>query len=95
MYEPTLRADYSMFDTYPHRVGRPRLACRVVAQFADRDARITEALVAEWAGHAAGPFELERVAGPHMFPMDRAQKQAWLAQIVAHLERTRSPGPSG
>jgi len=85
VYLPVLRSDYSMFDEYafeglPGRPGTP-----IVAQWAGDDARITRDLVAGWEGLSAPGFALERLPGPHMFPLDRDLKRGWLEGVVGHL----------
>lgn len=43
---------------------------------------------AGWERETAGEFVLESVEGPHMFPLDKDLKRAWLEKVVGHLRVT-------
>lgn len=59
----------------------------MTAFYGDADTRVTEAMVAAWAGVTAGDTRVARVGGPHLWPLQRGPKTAWLAEVVADLAR--------
>jgi len=84
IYEPILRADYTMFDEYPGAT--EPLTCPIVAMWGDGDTRITEQMVHGWS-RFGGSFELIRCQGPHMWPIHTEFKTPWLRSCVQVLER--------
>lgn len=67
LFEPLLRADYEMYDTYRWRPGPP-LGCAVAAFAGETDATHPAEDVAGWRNHAAGAFTMTVSPGGHFFP---------------------------
>lgn len=88
MYEPTLRADFTVFDTYPGTcpplLGGP-LDLKLQLFYGARDRRVTKEHVEGWRefvreGCVWG--EVKEIDGSHMFPQEREAKTAWLDHVV-------------
>jgi surfactin synthase thioesterase subunit len=47
---------------------------------------VSEAHVRGWARFTRGAVRAERVAGNHLWPLDRAAKAEWLGRIAARLD---------
>ena len=89
MYQPLLRADFTLFDSYPEHAcpTYPTLKVPMVAYYGTGDRRVTQPLVAGWQRWAASSFTCTPVSGNHLWPLDREHKQAWLKHIVDELDR--------
>jgi hypothetical protein len=59
--------------------------------YGSRDGRVTEELVRGWASFAGGAFEVLRVEGGHLFPLEKGPKQVWLRLIAERLEQHMAP----
>jgi surfactin synthase thioesterase subunit len=89
MYQPMLRADFTLFDMYPCQSTTPESALDVpiVAFYGKGDRRVTEAMVHGWQRWTARSFTCSPMCGNHLWPLDREHKQAWLTAIVQELGR--------
>ncbi|MGN9809234.1 thioesterase II family protein [Micromonospora sp. BQ11] len=65
---PTIRADFSICETYEYRP-EPPLPCPIVAFAGDRDEEVPPARVAPWREHTSAGFALHVLPGGHFFPM--------------------------
>jgi medium-chain acyl-[acyl-carrier-protein] hydrolase len=89
MYQPLLRADFTMFDEYPEdqerRASWPAFDFPIQAFWGTKDRRVTEEMVMGWANVTSGSFRIERVDGNHLWPLDLKAKKVWLERIVSRL----------
>jgi len=87
MYQPLLRADFTMFDEYPEgRVRRvEKFDFPIQSFWGTRDRRVSEAMVMGWANVTSGTFRIEEVDGNHLWPLDASAKKAWLGRVVELL----------
>ena len=58
----------------------------MTAFWGSRDRRISRAHVSGWARFFGGGFELLRIDGNHLWPLDRDGKREWLAAIAERLD---------
>ncbi|MEW2384384.1 alpha/beta fold hydrolase [Micromonospora sp. NPDC047707] len=84
---PTIRADFSICETYEHRP-EPPLPCPVVAFAGDEDDEVPPERVAPWRDHTAAGFTLHVLPGGHFFP--RTARAALLTVVRATLSPCRS-----
>jgi medium-chain acyl-[acyl-carrier-protein] hydrolase len=89
LFEPMLRADYQLYDTYLWQPGPP-LGCAVVAFAGEEDAVCSVENVAGWRRHAGGAFVMKTFPGGHFFP--HAKGSDFPRSIAALLDE---PPPSG
>lgn len=86
MYQPLLRADFTMFDEYPEDPGRnaswPAFDFPIQAFWGTKDRRVCEEMVMGWSNVTSGDFRIEEVHGNHLWPLDAAAKKTWLARVV-------------
>ncbi len=81
---PTLRADYELDETAaPARGDEPPLDLPLSAFGGTGDPEATEAEIADWARHTAGPFRHRMLPGKHMFI--HTSRDALLAEVAADL----------
>ncbi|MGC4804635.1 thioesterase II family protein [Micromonospora sp. DT233] len=66
---PTLRADFSLFETYVYRAEDP-LPSDVVALVGATDPYVDAAAMRGWGRHTAGAFEVRTFGGGHFFLRD-------------------------
>lgn len=66
LYLPTLRADFTMAETYSYRPG-PALDCPVTTWAGLEDRGATPELVERWAGYTTGPVRHRTFPGGHFF----------------------------
>ncbi|MFF7195195.1 thioesterase II family protein [Streptomyces sp. NPDC088197] len=66
MIMPAVRGDYRAIETYAPRPAPP-LECPVTAFVGDRDPQVEIAEAEAWAGHTAGPFDIEVFPGGHFY----------------------------
>ena len=68
------------------RAGQLDFGFPITAFAGARDARVSADMVRRWAAFAPpGRFELLEVDGPHLWPLERGPKAAWLSAIVARM----------
>ena len=79
---PTLRADFTLADTYAPPPGEP-LACPVRALGGGDDPHVSEAALAAWADVTRGAFGLRMFAGGHFYL--NAQRGRLIAYLVREL----------
>ena len=92
MYQPLLRADFTMFDEYPEKVGEdkegewPVFDFPIQAFWGTKDRRVKEGMVMGWAAVTSASFRIEEVEGNHLWPLDAVAKKAWLKRVVELLD---------
>jgi len=100
-YEPLLRADFALFDTYEHTPPLPpppppplRFAPETELELfcAAQDRRVTESMVRGWARFLAGgapatAHPVHRVEGNHLFFYQPAARAGWAALVARRVER--------
>ncbi len=79
---PTLRADFTLADTYEPSPGEP-LACPVRALGGSGDPHVSEAALAAWAEVTRGSFGMRMFAGGHFYL--NAQRGRLIAYLVREL----------
>ncbi len=86
MYQPLLRADFTMFDEYPEsdarRASWPVFDFPIQAFWGTRDRRVSEEMVMGWSDVTSGAFRIEEVQGNHLWPLDAAAKKTWLGRVA-------------
>ena len=88
MYQPLLRADFTMFDEYPElaqRASWPVFEFPIQAFWGTRDRRVSEEMVMGWSDVTSGTFRIEEVQGNHLWPLDAAAKKTWLGRVAELL----------
>lgn len=96
MYQPLLRADFTMFDEYPEvdgsgeaaggrRAAWPVFDFPIQAFWGTRDRRVSEEMVMGWSDVTNGEFRIEEVQGNHLWPLDAAAKKTWLGRVAELL----------
>jgi surfactin synthase thioesterase subunit len=88
-YEPIIRADFALFDTYHMAHGRPSLLTPVHGWAAEDDARCPRLLMELW-GEVATSVMLHSIKGGHMFLSDGILKAQWLAAVLDTLDGTKT-----
>ncbi|GAB4813687.1 hypothetical protein N2152v2_000733 [Parachlorella kessleri] len=83
MYQPIMRADFTIFDEYcfTHQ-GECRFTFPVTTFYGTRDRKIQQWMVEGWQKFTAGPFICHRVEGNHLWPLDKDAKKGWLQTIA-------------
>lgn len=81
LFEPALRADFRLCETYRHADRGFRLDCPVHVFLAEEDHLVRPGDAAAWAGHSRGPTRIRRLPGAHM--LDPAAFAALGAEIGA------------
>ena len=76
---PTLRADFSLYETYSHVPGPP-LACPITALGGLEDDTVSRRQLDAWRDQTTGPFRLRMLPGDHFF---LHSAQPLLAQTLA------------
>lgn len=85
MYQPLLRADFTMFDEYEFAGSKAPFNIPIHAFWGTKDRRVKEKHVMGWSAFTSQTFELEEIEGNHLWPLDKASKVAWLEKIVDSL----------
>jgi medium-chain acyl-[acyl-carrier-protein] hydrolase len=88
---PTLRADFSLVETYECQAGPP-LACPILALAGDEDAEVTVADVSAWRQQTAAAFSLRIFPGNHFFL--HQNPRSVVPVVVRHLESLLAHGPA-
>ncbi len=65
-FEPVLRNDFRICETYVHDPARGTIDCPAHIFLSDADAFVNEHATAAWSGFVTGGTRMHRVAGPHM-----------------------------
>ena len=84
LFLPTLRADFSVFETYAHTAEEP-LAIPLSILGGENDPGMTRAELAEWRIHTAAAFSLQMFLGDHFF------FQSQRALVLAHIAPALTP----
>jgi surfactin synthase thioesterase subunit len=71
LFEPVLRHDFRLCETYEHRPDRGKLACPAHVFVADDDDFISWAAASAWSGFVSGRVEMHSVEGGHMIARNR------------------------
>lgn len=92
MYQPLLRADFTMFDEYEFHgeKGGSKKApfdVPIYAFWGTRDRRVNEKHVMGWSAFTSKTFQLDAIDGNHLWPLDKASKVAWLQRIVDDVQK--------
>jgi medium-chain acyl-[acyl-carrier-protein] hydrolase len=66
---PTLRADFSLFETYEYRP-EEALSSDIIAIVGSADPYVSSASLAGWQQHTSGTFEIREFPGGHFFLRD-------------------------
>lgn len=66
LFEPVLRNDFRICETYAHDPARGTIDCPAHIFHADADAFVNEHATAAWSGFVTGGTRLHRVSEPHM-----------------------------
>jgi len=81
-FEPLLRADFQLFDTYERLGELAPLRCPVAGFAARDDRRVSEDSMRKWESLSSA-FEMAAyVEGHHLFIYDDAAKQRWFDDLV-------------
>lgn len=86
MYQPLLRADFTMFDEYEFSGDTTPFDVPIHAFWGTKDRRVKEDHVMGWSALTSKTFQLEAVEGNHLWPLDKTSKVAWLQRIVDTLQ---------
>jgi len=81
---PTLRADFSIVETYTYEVGEP-LECGISACGGVLDSDVPMEAVEAWRGQTRGRFSSRLSPGDHFFLLQRDGRQDLLDHIVKDL----------
>jgi len=81
---PTVRADFSVCETYVHEPGAP-LDCPIVAFGADDDPEVPREDLLAWRAETAGRFDVHTFQGGHFFI--QSARAAYLRALRGELER--------
>lgn len=81
---PSLRADFTMADTYRYRE-EPPLSCPITCYGGDADPSTTPASLEAWREHTDSDFRLRVFAGGHFFI--RSRQEAFLQDLTKILTR--------
>ena len=93
LFEPALRADFRLCETYRHADRGFRLDCPVHVFLAEADHLVHAEDAAAWAGHSRGPTRVRRIPGGHM--LDPAAFAALGARIAALWPQGAAGGAAG
>ncbi|HEX2282231.1 MAG TPA: alpha/beta fold hydrolase [Thermomicrobiales bacterium] len=88
LFLPTLRADFTMIETYPY-VDAPPLDCAITAFGGWEDGRATQADLSAWRDQTRGDFTLRMFPGGHFFI--QTCQEALVAAIGESLVRHTDP----
>lgn len=81
---PTLRADFTVYETYRYRPGEP-LACPISALGGRQDSRVSRGQLEAWRSQTSSDFRLRMLDGGHFFPVAGRQ------QVVAAIREDLGP----
>jgi surfactin synthase thioesterase subunit len=87
LFEPIVRSDFRICETYEHRAGGPRLDCPAHVFIADRDSMVDAETAALWRDFVAGDVVMHPLPGNHM--LERHAFSALLDRLL-----TLWPAPS-
>lgn len=93
LFEPALRADFRLCETYRHADRGFRLDCPVHVFLAEADHLVHAEDAAAWAGHSRGPTRVRRIPGGHM--LDPAAFAALGARIAGLWPQGAAGGSTG
>jgi medium-chain acyl-[acyl-carrier-protein] hydrolase len=88
---PSLRADFTMYETYDYQDGAP-LSCPIVAFGGTGDAYVERAEMEGWKAHTSSGFSLRMLAGDHFFV--QAHRDTVLAGILSASDVPKRDIPS-
>ena len=83
-YQSLLRNDFTIFDEYELKVSKEDQALDVplVTFWGTDDRRVKEDHVLDWAQFTTKTFQIEKIKGNHLWPLDKNAKSVWLENIV-------------
>jgi surfactin synthase thioesterase subunit len=81
LFEPILRNDFRICETYAHRANGDRLNCPAHVFIADDDALADARTADGWRASFAGPFQMHALRGNHM--LEKAPFAALLDSVLA------------
>ncbi len=81
LFEPILRNDFRICETYEHRTDGTRLNCPAHAFIADGDALADAETADGWRAFFTGPFQMHALRGNHM--LEKAPFAALLDSVLA------------
>ena len=81
---PTIRADFSVCDTYLY-VEEPPLSCPLVVWGGLHDPEASPADIAAWRMHTTGPFSVRMFEGDHFFLLQ--SEAQFLESVASELDR--------
>lgn len=82
MYQPLLRADFTMFDEYEFSGDTTPFDVPIHAFWGTKDRRVKEDHVMGWSTLTSKTFQLHAIDGNHLWPLDKQSKVSWLQHIV-------------
>jgi surfactin synthase thioesterase subunit len=85
VFEPVLRADFKLVETYTPPLGANKISCPITAISGTRDALVEAVHMAGWRNRTNGRFDEATVDGGHLFLRDNPKS-------VFDLIRARLPG---
>jgi surfactin synthase thioesterase subunit len=79
-----LRNDFTIFDEYELKVSKEDQALDIplVTFWGTDDRRVKEDHVLDWAQFTTKTFQIEKIKGNHLWPLDKNAKSVWLESIV-------------
>jgi surfactin synthase thioesterase subunit len=91
LFEPVLRNDFRICETYEHRGDGVRLNCPAHAFIADGDTLANAETASGWRAFFAGPFQMHALRGNHM--LEKAPFAALLDSVLALWPDLAGGGP--
>jgi len=91
-YVALMRGDFTLFDEYVFaRAGEAPFTFPIDAFFAEKDRKVTRAMVEQWRTFTNHRFSVHPIRGHHLFVLatcdQRAAKEQWLTAIVDGLKK--------
>ena len=84
-YGPLMRDDFTLFDEYVYEPPQAPFKMPIQAYVAQRDQKVTEKHLRNWAGLTSAHFSLESVPGHHLFFYDYPVRNEWMDNVIAAL----------
>jgi len=88
LYSPMMRADFMLFDEYEFRRASDAPFDFPLTSFVGlADKRVKELMVQGWGKMTSQAFECNRIAGNHLWVMEKEPKIQWYQIIISHLKK--------